>query len=69
MVVKVDNKEQTYEIPSGVQILINGEEKTLYDFRVGDIVKLTVESDAITKDCRNINSRIIGFNVRCRYGN
>lgn len=49
MVVKVDNKEQTYEIPSGVQILINGEEKTLYDFRVGDIVKLTVESDAITK--------------------
>lgn len=25
------------------------EEKTLYDFRVGDIVKLTVESDAITK--------------------
>lgn len=49
MVVKVNNEEKTYEIPNGVQIFINGEEKTLYDFRVGDTVKLTVESDAITK--------------------
>lgn len=69
MVVKVDNKEQTYEIPSGVQILINGEEKTLYDFRVGDIVKLTVESDAITKIVATSTQESIGFMIRCRYGN
>ncbi len=49
MVVKVGGEDVTYEIPSDVEILINGEEGSLYDFRVGDAVKLTVESEAITK--------------------
>lgn len=49
MTVIVNKKETTYQIPKDVEILINGEEGTLYDFRVGDIVKITLDSDAITK--------------------
>lgn len=49
MDVKVNGTVSTYEIPSGISIIINGEEGTLYDFRVGDIVKLTLDSHAITK--------------------
>ncbi len=49
MTVRVDDEEETYQVPKDVEILINGESGTLYDFRVGDIVKITIESDAITK--------------------
>ncbi len=49
MTVRVDNEDVTYDIPMDVEILINGSEGSLYDFRVGDLVKLTVESDAITR--------------------
>ena len=49
MVVSSDGKELTYDIPTDVEVLINGEEGTLYDFRVGDSVKLTIDSQAITK--------------------
>lgn len=49
MTVIVNKKETTYQIPKDVEILINGEEGTLYDFRVGDNVKITLDSDAITK--------------------
>lgn len=49
MVVNVKGKDTTYQIPKDVEITINGEEGTLYDFRVGDMVKITVESEAITK--------------------
>lgn len=49
MKVKIDDKEETYQVPKDVEILINGDKGTLYDFRVGDIVKITLESEAITK--------------------
>ncbi len=49
MVIKIKDEEMTYTIPKDVEILINGEEGTLYDFRVNDSVKITLESDAITK--------------------
>ncbi|MGN0106313.1 MAG: hypothetical protein ACI4A5_01280, partial [Hominilimicola sp.] len=49
MKVAVKNEEFTYQVPKDVEILINGEEGSLYDFRVGDLVKITIESDAITK--------------------
>ncbi len=49
MTVLVKGEPVTYVIPTGVEILINNEEKTLYDFRVGDTVKLTLEGQAITK--------------------
>ena len=49
MTVLVKGEPVTYVIPTGVEILINNEEKTLYDFRVGDSVKLTLEGQAIKK--------------------
>ncbi len=49
MVVSTGGEEVTYDIPTDVEVLINGEEGTLYDFRVGDSVKLTIDSQAITK--------------------
>ncbi|MCH5210039.1 MAG: S-layer homology domain-containing protein [Oscillospiraceae bacterium] len=49
MTVRVDSEDKEYEIPRDVEILINGDEGSLYDFRIGDLVKITVESDAIIK--------------------
>ncbi len=49
MTVSVKNEINTYDIPSGVQIFVNGKEGSLYDFRVGDKVTLTLESKAITR--------------------
>lgn len=47
MTVRSGGTETTYDIPNSVEITINGESGTLYDFRVGDTVKLTLESQAI----------------------
>lgn len=49
IVVMVNGKEETFDITKDVQITVNGEEATLYDFRVGDKVTLTTESEAVTK--------------------
>ncbi len=49
MTLNVKGEEKTYTIPKDVVITVNGEEGSLYDFRVGDLVKVTTESDAITK--------------------
>ena len=48
MIVHVGGEDKEYMIPNNVAIKVNGAEGTLYDFRVGDSVTLTVESDAIT---------------------
>lgn len=48
MVVSINGNEQKYDIPSTVSIKINGETGSVYDFRLGDTVKLTIESQAIT---------------------
>lgn len=49
MVVATSDGDKTYDIPNDVEILINDEEGSLYDFKVGDAVKLTIDSEAITK--------------------
>lgn len=49
MVVKTSTGSETYQIPNSVQILINNQEATLYDFRVGDSISITIDSKAITK--------------------
>ena len=49
MTVNVKGEEKEYTIPKDVQITVNGSEGSLYDFRVGDSVKITTESDAITR--------------------
>lgn len=47
--VRVGGKSVEYTIPSDVKILINDKEGSLYDFRVGDQVKLTIDSEAVVK--------------------
>lgn len=49
MSVKVKDEVIDYVVPSSVEITINGSEGSLYDFRVGDAVKITTNSDAITR--------------------
>lgn len=48
MVVAINGTEHQYDIPSSVSIKINGEVAKIYDFRLGDTVKITIESQAIT---------------------
>ncbi|MBQ8636486.1 MAG: S-layer homology domain-containing protein [Clostridia bacterium] len=47
--VLVNNEEKVYDVSNGIAITINGEEGTLYDFRVGDKVSITTESEAVVK--------------------
>ena len=47
--VLVNNEEVVYDVSNDIAISINGEAGTLYDFRVGDKVTLTTESNAVTK--------------------
>ncbi len=49
MTVSINGVEYTYDIPTSVVVTVNDEEGSLYDFRVGDSVTLTLESEAITK--------------------
>lgn len=49
IVVLVNNEEVTYDVSSNIVITVNGQEGTLYDFRVGDKVTLTTESNAVTR--------------------
>ncbi len=44
-----EGKDSTYQIPQDCVITINEEEGSLYDFRVGDSMVLTVQSDAVTR--------------------
>ena len=49
MTVRVNGEDMTYIVASDTPITKDGKDITLYDLRVGDIVKITTESDAITK--------------------
>lgn len=49
IVVLVNGNEKTYDVTNDIAISVNGEAATLYDFRVGDKVTLTLESEAVTK--------------------
>ncbi len=49
MTVKVDGKAKTYQIPLDCAITVNSKEGSIYDFRVGDSVSITTQSNAITK--------------------
>lgn len=47
IVVKSDGKNKTFTIPVDCKIYVNDKEATLYDFRVGDSMVLTVDSEAV----------------------
>lgn len=48
MVIEVSGQESRYDISSSVAIKVNGEEGTIYDFKLGDTVKITIESMVVT---------------------
>ena len=47
--VNTAGEDVTFAVSNDIQITVNGEPGTLYDFRVGDSVKLTIESQTIVK--------------------
>lgn len=47
--IKTKGEIKIYYVTNDVKITINGENATLYDFRVGDSVKLILEGEAVTK--------------------
>jgi hypothetical protein len=47
--VTVDGVDKQFDVPNDATMTRNDSEASLYDFRVGDIVKLTLESSAVTK--------------------
>ena len=47
--MNIGGENQTFPVASSAKITINGEEGSLYDFRVGDTVSLTLESDTVVK--------------------
>lgn len=47
--VTVKDSDITYDVTSDVSIIINSKEASLYDFRVGDRVSLTLESKSVKK--------------------
>lgn len=49
IIVNVNGEEREFSVATGVVIKINGNDGTLYDFRVGDVVKITLESETVTK--------------------
>lgn len=49
MTVNVKGTETVYDVTSDVEILVNDKAGSIYDFRVGDNVTITIESQAIKK--------------------
>lgn len=47
--VNVKGETQKYYVTNDVEIKINGESATLYDFRVGDTVKIVLDGKAVAK--------------------
>ena len=47
--VKVDGKTKEYSVLQSCEILVNEKEGSVYDFRVGDTLLLTVQSETVTK--------------------
>lgn len=45
--VNINGNEEEFEVTRDCQIKVNSEEAELYDFRVGDKVIITIESDAV----------------------
>lgn len=60
--VLVNNAEKVYDVAKDVAIMINGEAGTLYDFRVGDKISITTESEAVTR-IETITSQAVEGNL------
>ena len=49
LTISVNGKEETYDIPASVKIMVDGKEGKLADYEIGSGIKITIESEAIVK--------------------
>lgn len=49
LTIKKDGEEYTYDLPSDVEVTLNGEKSKLAEFEIGSNVTLTIESEAVKK--------------------
>lgn len=49
MVIRVNGEDQEYEIPDSIKVTVSGQAATIDDLNLGDVVKLTLSSNAITE--------------------
>ncbi|MBR5808560.1 MAG: S-layer homology domain-containing protein, partial [Clostridia bacterium] len=60
LTVSVDGKEQIFDLPADVKILVDGKDGRLADFEVGSGITITVESEAIVKIEAAANVGVVG---------
>ena len=48
IIISVDGTEYEYDVTNDCKITVNGEDASLYDFRVGDAVSIILDSNAVT---------------------
>lgn len=63
LTISVNGKDETYDIPAGVSILVDGKEGKLADFEVGSGMTITLESEAIVKIESAANVGVVGSKV------
>lgn len=49
LTISVNGKEETYDIPASVKIMVDGKEGKLADYEIGSGIKITIESEAIVR--------------------
>jgi len=49
LTISVSGKEETYDIPASVKVMVDGKEGKLSDYEIGSGITITVESEAIVK--------------------
>ena len=63
LTISVNGKDEIYDIPAGVKIIVDGKEGKLADFEVGSGMTITVESEAIVKIEASANVGVVGSKV------
>ena len=59
----VNGKEEVYDIPANVKVMVDGKEGKLADFEIGSGIKITVESEAIVKVEAEANAGVVGSSL------
>ncbi len=62
LTIAINGEDREFVVTKDCDITINGEEKDLYAFRVGDTVTLTLESNAVTK-IKAVSSQMTQGNI------
>ena len=66
LTISVSGKEETYDIPASVKVMVDGKEGKLADFEIGSGITITVESEAIVKVEAATNTGTVGSRLAGR---